>query len=107
MPVDFSSSSFRSKLTSGIKELVNGDYSLPVLVHCTEGKDRAGFTCALIEALMGATYDEIVDDYMKSYDNYYGVTKDDAKRYSVIVNNNINEMIKTISGLDSAVGVNR
>ena len=37
--------------------------SLPALVHCSHGKDRTGVTCALILALLGATDDEIADDY--------------------------------------------
>jgi len=44
----------------------------PYLIHCTEGKDRAGFVSAVLEALMGADLQEIVADYMKSYENYYG-----------------------------------
>lgn len=45
----------------------------PYLVHCVEGKDRTGYVCALLEGLCGATYQEIVDDYLITYDNYYGV----------------------------------
>ena len=105
MSVDFSSSSFQQSLAGGIRKMVDGGYETPVLVHCTEGKDRAGFTCALIEALMGAGYDEIVADYMKSYENYYGVTSSDEERYSVIVKNNIDEMLKTIAGVSSVGGL--
>ena len=46
-----------------------------------------------------ASFDAIVADYMESYSNYYGVSKaSDSKRYEVIVNNNINGMLKVISG---------
>ncbi|MCF0173574.1 MAG: tyrosine-protein phosphatase [Bacteroidales bacterium] len=45
----------------------------PYLIHCVEGKDRTGYVCALLEGLCGATYKEIVDDYLITYDNYYGV----------------------------------
>ncbi len=48
----------------------------PYVVHCTEGKDRTGYVCALLEGLCGATYQEMVDDYLKTYDNYYSVTPD-------------------------------
>lgn len=106
MPIDFSSSSFAQKLVSGIAKMVREGYETPVLIHCTEGKDRAGFTSALIEALMGANYDQIVSDYMKSYENYYGVTKEDnAKKYDIIVNTNINEMLKVIAGVKSIEGL--
>jgi len=45
----------------------------PYLVHCLEGKDRTGFVCIVLEALMSATYQEIVDDYMLTYNNYYHI----------------------------------
>ena len=46
----------------------------PCLFFCTEGKDRTGYAAALIEALCGADYDEILADYMKTYENFYGMT---------------------------------
>jgi protein tyrosine/serine phosphatase len=36
----------------------------PYLLHCAEGKDRTGFVFALLEALCGASYEEIEKDYM-------------------------------------------
>ncbi len=106
MPVDFSSASFAETLVSGIAKMVREGYETPVLVHCTEGKDRAGFASALIEALMGASYDQIVADYMKSYENYYGITKENnEQKYEIIVNNNINEMLKVIAGVTSVEGL--
>ena len=50
----------------------------PYVVHCTEGKDRTGYVCALLEGLCGATYQEIVDDYLKTYENYYFITPQNA-----------------------------
>ncbi len=46
---------------------------LPILLHCTEGKDRAGFMSALLECLMGASLEEVRQDYMVTFYNYYGV----------------------------------
>lgn len=68
----------------------------PYLIHCTEGKDRAGFVAALIEALMGATENEIIADYMESYANYYGV-KAGTEKYSLIAQDVV-DMLKVISG---------
>ncbi len=45
----------------------------PYLIHCEEGKDRAGFVSAFIEALGGWNIKIILQDYMKSFVNYYGV----------------------------------
>lgn len=49
----------------------------PFLIHCNEGKDRTGLVCILIEALLKADIDEIVNDYMLSYKNYYEITEND------------------------------
>ncbi|MCR4920515.1 MAG: tyrosine-protein phosphatase [Bacteroidaceae bacterium] len=47
----------------------------PYLVHCLEGKDRTGYVCALLEGLCGASYEEIVADYLATYNNYYRVNQ--------------------------------
>lgn len=39
-----------------------------------EGKDRTGYVCALLEGLCGATYEEIVADYLITYNNFYQIT---------------------------------
>ena len=44
--------------------LVNGE--TPMILHCTAGKDRAGIGITMILLLLGASYDEIVKEYMKS-----------------------------------------
>ncbi|MBR4450255.1 MAG: tyrosine-protein phosphatase, partial [Clostridia bacterium] len=70
-------------------------------VHCTEGKDRTGFVCMLLEALVGASYEEIEKDYMITYDNYYGINPEkDSARYTVIVENVLQPMIKSMTGKD-------
>ena len=48
----------------------------PCLFFCTEGKDRTGYAASLLEALCGASYDEMLADYMKTYECYYGMTKE-------------------------------
>lgn len=62
---------YNQKLINALKEM---SYRKgPYLVHCVEGKDRTGYVCALLEGLCGASYEEIVDDYLITYDNYFGV----------------------------------
>ena len=64
------------------------EHETPVLIHCVEGKDRTGFACALLLALADATAQEIVDDYMITYANYYGITKEKKKKkYEAILGN--------------------
>ncbi|MBE5956064.1 MAG: LPXTG cell wall anchor domain-containing protein [Lachnospiraceae bacterium] len=88
--VDFAADDFKEGLAKGLRFFAEneGVYA----VHCTEGKDRAGFVNALLECLTGATYEEVVEDYMVTYINYYGVEKDSDK-YNAIAQSNI---IKTL-----------
>lgn len=39
-----------------------------VVVHCTAGKDRTGFTVALVHALLGVDRDSIITDYLATND---------------------------------------
>ena len=48
---------------------------LKLYVHGLEGKDRTGFMCAVLQMLCGASYEEILEYYMKTYENYYKITK--------------------------------
>ena len=81
MGVDFASPDFKAKLKEGLQFMLAHDG--PYLVHCNEGKDRAGYVAALFEALMGASVDQSVADYMVSYENYFGFTKDEP-RYKIV-----------------------
>ena len=71
----------------------------PFYIHCVEGKDRTGFVLMVIEALCGASYDEIVNDYMLTYVNYYFFNNDiNDPKYQVIVNDVLNPMIEIMTG---------
>lgn len=91
MGVDVLDADFGAKLAEGLRFFIAnpGVY----MVHCTEGKDRAGFVSAILECLMGATYDEVCADYMITYTNYYDVKADEV-RYETILNSNI---VKTLT----------
>ena len=91
MGVDFAAEDFRSKLAEGLRFFAQNPGVYAVL--CNEGKDRAGFVAALLECLMGASFDEVVADYMETFRNYYGVTEDDP-RYETVAGSNV---IKTLS----------
>ena len=97
MAMNFVADDFRVKIADGFTRMAEKEG--PYLVHCTEGKDRTGFILMLLEALMGASYQEIVDDYMLTYDNYYKITeaKDKAK-YDVILEKNLIAMMYTVAG---------
>ena len=92
LSVDFDSEEFKNSLAEGLRYLAQnpGTYA----IHCKEGKDRAGYVAALLEMLMGASYEEVVSDYMTTFYNYYGVTKDDV-RYEAILNSNLVKQLKS------------
>ena len=99
MPVNFASDEFAAGIVKGLTFLSENEG--PYLVHCTEGKDRAGFTAALLEALMGAKLEEIEDDYLQSYVNYYHLDPEaDAEKCQMIVEKNVHEMLRAIAGLE-------
>ena len=66
---NYISNEFMAKLASGFRFLLS--HQGPYLIHCNEGKDRTGFYFILLEALTGASLQEIKDDYMQTYKNFY------------------------------------
>lgn len=100
--LDFLSAEFGKGLAEGLKFMADnpGIY----LIHCVEGKDRTGFSCAILECLMGASAQEVLDDYMLTYTNYYGVEKGTPK-YDTIAKNNIEKTLKAAFGVDDLFSV--
>ena len=95
--MNYQSEEFAQKIVQGFNAMAVAEG--PYLVHCTEGKDRTGFVCMLIEALAGASYSEIADDYMLTYDNYYKINETkDPERYRLILEQNLDAMVKYIVG---------
>ena len=95
--MNYLSEEFRTKIAGGFIAMTASEG--PYLIHCTEGKDRTGFVCMLVEALAGASYEEIVDDYMVTYNNYYKITEaSDKPKYDVILEKNLVAMMKTVVG---------
>lgn len=96
MGVDYKSEDFQSKLKTGLEFMIS--HKGPYAFHCNEGKDRAGFTAILLEALMGASQEEIVADYMVSYENYYHVKKG-SEQYKLISEVAVG-MLRDLAGLE-------
>ena len=98
MGVSFKTREFQLALVEGLTFLSLNEG--PYLVHCNEGKDRAGFTSALLSALMGLSYEEIAADYMTSYENYYHVEKG-TEQYEAVKRSNIDSMLSFIAGVEA------
>jgi protein tyrosine/serine phosphatase len=54
-------------------ELLSQEESLPVVVHCTAGKDRTGVLVALLLDLLGVEREQIVADYAATTANMPGI----------------------------------
>ena len=90
--MNYLSEEFANKIAQGFIEMSAKEG--PYLVHCTEGKDRTGFVIMLLEALAGASYQEIADDYMLTYDNYYKINQEkEPAKYKTILEKNLDAML--------------
>ena len=96
--VDFAADDFKAGLADGVRFIAANEG--PFLVHCNEGKDRAGFVSAVLEALMGASAEEITADYMVTYFNYYGVVPG-TEQYDIVAASNIQKSLAAAFGMTS------
>ena len=69
MKTDFGSEDFNSRLVRGLKYMIANPGVFEV--NCIYGKDRTGFMIAVLEALAGASYDELIEDYAATFRHYY------------------------------------
>ena len=97
MAAAYKADDFTSKMKTLFLSMLDNDG--PYYVHCLEGKDRTGYVCMVLEALCGATYEELVEDYFVTYKNYYGIEKG-TKKYDVIKQLHIDEMIRYVFGFE-------
>lgn len=93
MSMAYEGEAFHAAFVDGLNKALEHNPT-KILVHCTEGKDRTGFVCLALEGLCGASYEEMKNDYMVTYDNYYGLTEASNKRaYDNIVALEFNDMV--------------
>lgn len=97
----YQSDAFKEKVVEGLTAMVNNDG--PYLIHCVEGKDRTGFVAILLEALCNASYDQMLEDYMETYDNYYQINKTNKQnQYLAIVDVKFNDMVFYLADVSSS-----
>ena len=110
LTVKFQGAPFRKGLARGIRFMAANEP--PFLIHCGLGKDRAGFVCAVLECLMGATAQEVVADYLVSFYNYFGIEPGTAE-YELVADNEIRPSLarafgaKDIASADLAAAAER
>ena len=100
MTMNFTSDEFKSQEADVLRAMTENE--APYLVHCLEGKDRTGFICMLLEAFEGAGYQELADDYMITYDNYYHISEaSDKERYDGLIESLLHPMLRELTGKDA------
>jgi hypothetical protein len=95
MNFDGTSRQFCVQLRNGIQFMLNRPG--PYLIHCYAGVDRTGFVAIVLEALMGATIDEIIEDYLKSFLDEEFIASRDSPQYksdSAVVHQILTKMNK-------------
>jgi len=102
LSIDFQAKDFKDGIVKAIRFI--GENDGPYLIHCNEGKDRAGYMSAIVECMMGATADEVIKDYMVTYYNYYNVTEND-ERYNPIKSKNIENTLKNSFNVDNIYNI--
>ena len=69
------------QMKSLLKRISNPD-NLPLLVHCSAGKDRTGVVTSLIQQMMGVSLETTMDDYLKTNENLVAFTKEKLEKIS-------------------------
>ena len=93
MGLDYTSARFGKSMAHVMEYIAKNDGKYAV--HCILGEHRTGAVCMMLSALMGASYDELVEDYMQTCCNLYGV-KTGTKQYALLVDDNVNSILRHV-----------
>jgi protein tyrosine phosphatase len=69
MDFSFNSENFIKKLKKALKFITVSEG--PWLIHCHAGVDRTGFVSMVLESFMGAALDDIINNYLMSFNSTY------------------------------------
>ncbi|GAK49713.1 possible protein-tyrosine-phosphatase [Candidatus Moduliflexus flocculans] len=72
---------FRAEL-SAILRLAAEQENLPLLIHCTAGKDRTGIACGLLHLLLGTPPEVALHDYLLSNQHLYQFQTEMLKQFA-------------------------
>lgn len=103
MSAAYEGAAYQAALVKGLNSALEHN-ATKILFHCTEGKDRTGFVGLVLESLCGASYEEMLFDYMVTYDNYYNLTEaSDKTAYDYIVDLKFNDMVNYLLTFDPSL----
>ena len=96
LSIDYNTKAFAQSMAKALIQITKNEG--PYYIHCTHGRDRTGMACIILEALAGASYKEILDDYMLTYDYFYNINENtDPIMYSTILNGKFQDAIYYIT----------
>ena len=78
MGSSFTDESFNEKLKDALTFIADNPCEV-YGIHGKESKNRVGYVVAILQAITGSTIDEIINEYMLSFENLYGVQKNRAQ----------------------------
>lgn len=84
---------YRTRIVASLKFFVKNKG--PYLVHCNAGRERTGMVILVLESLMGASYNYMVDDYAQSFVNMNGYSRTAAQKEAIL---RVNEGLSFITG---------
>ena len=61
---------------------ISNPENLPVLIHCSAGKDRTGVVSSLIQLVLGVPFESAMDDYLKTNGNLNAYKEDVFRKLS-------------------------
>ena len=61
---------FRHEFSEVVKLAVESN-NLPILIHCTAGKDRSGFACSVIQLLLGMSLELVLQEYLRTNEHLH------------------------------------
>ncbi len=96
MGIDYNDPIYQANLSRAYKFIA--DNQGVYYVHCQMGKDRTGIFCAILEALMGASAKEIIDDFMLTFINFYNLER--GPKYDKLADTNICNALEDMFNLD-------
>jgi len=99
MDFNFDSEGYRKKLKKALQYITISEG--PWLIHCHAGVDRTGFVSIILESLMGAPLDDIINDYLKSFNGIY-----DSSIYGEVNKENSYIVMNILSTMGNNIPVN-
>jgi protein tyrosine/serine phosphatase len=100
MDFDYTSNQFNMKLHNGFKFML--EHNGPYLIHCLQGIDGTGSMVMVLEMLMSADENEMINDYMMSFLGRQGFEK--GSEHYKNEKNNFKRVLKEISGFEIISG---